>query len=111
IATGTNSVTISGVAYTKAESGIVVTGTRTSGDSLGSGASAPFTAIAAAPDHLRFGQQPTTATAGQTIAPAVTVRIVDANGNQTGSTASVTLAFGNNAGGGTLGGTLTQAAS
>ena len=44
------------------------------------------------------------------IAPPVTVRILDANGNLTTSTASVTIAIGTNPGGGTLSGTLTVAA-
>ena len=43
ILSGSNSVTISGVTYTKAESGVVLTATRTSGDTLTAGNSAPFT--------------------------------------------------------------------
>src|SRR5205823_5113819 len=46
---------------------------------------------AAAADHLVFGQQPTNTTATAAISPAVTVQIVDAFGNQTTSTATVTL--------------------
>jgi hypothetical protein len=40
---GTNILTVSGVTYSKAESGVVITATRTSGDSLASGNSSVFT--------------------------------------------------------------------
>ena len=43
ITAGNSSVTISGVTYSKAESGIVLTATRTSGDSLAAGNSGAFT--------------------------------------------------------------------
>ncbi|MHA8065014.1 hypothetical protein, partial [Aquirufa aurantiipilula] len=52
-----------------------------------------------------FGTQPSNAVAGASISPDITVRIEDANGNLVSSTASVTLAIGNNAGSGTLSGT------
>jgi len=58
-----------------------------------------------------FGVQPGTTTAGATISPAVTVQVEDSLGNVvTGDNSSVTVAIGNNAGGGTLGGTVTVAA-
>lgn len=64
-----------------------------------------------APAKLAFAQQPTTAAAGETLTPAVSVRIEDALGNLvTGSTAEVTLAIGNNPAAGTLSGTLTRSA-
>ena len=69
-----------------------------------------ITVGAGAATHLAFGQQPTNTPRTQTITPAVTVRILDANNNLTTSTANVTLAIGTNPGGGTLSGTLTQAA-
>ena len=59
---------------------------------------------------LAFGTQPSNTTGGVTISPAVTVNILDVNGNPTTSTASVTLAIGTNPGGGTLSGTATVAA-
>ena len=63
------------------------------------------------PTQLAFGQQPTSAGAGATLSPAVTVRVEDAAGNVVANdTSSVTVAIGNNPGGGTLGGTLTVAA-
>ena len=43
IAAGSNQTTITGVTYAKAESGVVITATRTSGDNLNPGDSASFT--------------------------------------------------------------------
>jgi hypothetical protein len=61
--------------------------------------------------QLMFTQQPTDANTGATITPAVTVTIEDAGGNTvTTATSSVTMAIANNAGPGTLSGTLTKAA-
>lgn len=55
-----------------------------------------------------FVSQPSNTAAGAVISPAVTVRVEDADGNTvTSSTAAVTMALGNNPGGGTLAGTLT----
>jgi hypothetical protein len=48
IAAGTHSVTISGVTYNQAEAGVVLTATRTSGDTLTAADSAPFTVDALA---------------------------------------------------------------
>ncbi|MCX6023590.1 MAG: YCF48-related protein, partial [Chloroflexi bacterium] len=45
IVAGTNSVTINGVTYSKAETGVVLTATRTSGDALAAGDSAPFNVV------------------------------------------------------------------
>lgn len=59
------------------------------------------------PARLAFGVVPPTATAGSSLAPAVTVRIEDAFGNLTSATDAVTVALGSNPGGDTLGGTLT----
>lgn len=51
------------------------------------------------------------ATAGARLVPAPTVRIVDAYGNPTASSARVTISIGANPGGGTLTGTTTVTAS
>lgn len=68
-----------------------------------------ITRLAAA--GLAFEQQPTGTTPGATISPAVLVRILDRCGNPiVSSTATVTLALGNNPGGATLGGTLSRSA-
>jgi hypothetical protein len=113
ITAGTSSVTISGVTYTKAESGVVLTATRTSGDTLTAGVSSSFTVIAGAAAQLAFTTQPGGGTGGTawTTQPVVTLR--DANGNTvTGTVQNVTLAIQNNAGpGGVLSGTATVAVS
>jgi hypothetical protein len=58
---------------------------------------------------LAFAQQPSSAVSTTPITPAVTVQVLDAANNVvTGSSAPITLDFGNNAGSGTLSGTLTQ---
>ncbi|MGE5759742.1 MAG: Ig-like domain-containing protein, partial [Gemmatimonadota bacterium] len=71
--------------------------------------STSFDITAGPPAKLAFGQQPTSTTAGATIAPAVTVRILDAVGNLTGSTANVTIAI--TAGTGTAGAHLSGVSS
>ncbi len=71
-----------------------------------------YTISAPVPPHLRFGQRPTNTVAGQVIAPAVTVQVVDQFGNIVASdTSNVTVAIGRNPGGSTLSGTLTVAAA
>lgn len=59
---------------------------------------------------VTFVQQPSNTNASTTIAPAVTVALRDADDAIVNSTATVTLAIGTNAGGGTLSGTLAVAA-
>jgi hypothetical protein len=74
---------------------------------VGGFASATFNIVPNVATQLVFTAQPTNATAGASIAPAIVVTARDAKGNTaTGFTGSVTLAFGTNAGGGTLGGTV-----
>jgi hypothetical protein len=88
-----------------------VTATDTSTSSLTGSASVSVSPAAA--DHLLFLQQPTDTAAGQPITPAVTVAVVDQFGNTITSDNSdaVTLAIGNNPGGGTLRGTLIMTVS
>ena len=84
IAAGTSSTTINGVTYTKAESGVVLTATRTSGDTpLPAGNSAGFTvnpgALATSSSRPRAAATIGTQTAGTSFNVRVTAR--DANGN------------------------------
>src|SRR5205823_5928056 len=67
-----------------------------------------FNITPAAAHHLAFGQQPTNTVATQTISPAVTVIVQDANNNTvtTDNSTTITLGFGTNAGSGTLSGTI-----
>ncbi len=69
-----------------------------------------FTVSPSTPASLAFSQQPTSATAGAPLSPAVTVSILDAYGNVTRAGLTVSLEIGSNPGGGTLLGTKSQAA-
>jgi alpha-tubulin suppressor-like RCC1 family protein len=82
------------------------------GSTITSDESDPFDITAGSPDQIAFSVQPSQTVVGQTISPSVEVQIQDQFGNHvTTATNSVTMAFGTNAGSGTLSGTLTQAAS
>src|SRR5439155_18745135 len=87
-----------------------ITATDNGGGTTATGTSNPFQVNAGAASKLAFIQQPTTTTAGNTIAPPVTVQIQDANGNLVNSTASVAIAIANNPSSGTLSGTTPVAA-
>jgi hypothetical protein len=93
ILAGNNSVTISGVTYTKAESGVILTATRTNGAPLTPGNSAPFTvnAGAAAALVLSSGNNQS-ALVGAALASPLVVTVTDANGNPVSGT-SVTFAL------------------
>ncbi|HEY6109244.1 MAG TPA: hypothetical protein VIV56_10130, partial [Gemmatimonadales bacterium] len=82
------------------------------GGGLTGATSSSFTISVGVASKLAFHVQPANATAGVAIAPAVQVEVQDAGGNRvTGYTNNVTVAFGTNAGSGTLSGTKTVAAS
>jgi hypothetical protein len=69
--------------------------------------SAPFNVLTAA-TQLAFIRQPSTTLVGNSIAPAVQVAIVDANGSiVAGATTPIVIAIGTNPGSGTLAGTTT----
>ena len=72
------------------------------------------TVTPAAANKLVFSQQPSNATGGSAITPAVAVQVQDQFGNVvtsgSGSNASITIAIGSNPGAGTLSGTTTQTA-
>jgi autotransporter-associated beta strand protein len=101
ILAGNNSVTISGVTYTKAESGVVLTATRTSGDTLPAGNSAAFTVNpgAAATVALTSGNNQSGGRSSPLASPFV-VTVTDANGNPVSGTV-VTFALGTVPGGAT----------
>jgi hypothetical protein len=103
IGAGTNSIVISGITYTTAETNVSLTATATAGDALSPVDTTPFTVLAGPPNKLVFGVQPSTTSGGATISPAVTVRIADALGNTvTTDTRNVSLAIGTNPSGGVL---------
>src|SRR6266576_2536716 len=98
------SVAHAGVAYTLQASATI------SGTTL-TVTSNPFTISPAVAKRLVFTGQPSTSPAGAAITPAIQVTARDSFGNTaTGFAANVTLAIGNNPGGGALSGTPTQAA-
>lgn len=78
----------------------VGTGTRTASFIAG--------VVAGAPAALEFRAQPSNAAVGVAIAPAVQVALVDAFGNQTSSTAAVTVALSGGTAGAVLSGTMTK---
>jgi YD repeat-containing protein len=109
IAAGTSEVTISGVTYSKADNGIILTATASGS---GSGDSAPFTVTAGNPTTLAFSIQPGNATASGAITGPPTVAVKDSQGNiVASSTAQITVAIGNNPGGGSLTGTAIKNAT
>src|SRR5690242_13655380 len=82
-----------------------------SANGLSKTTSSAFDVTAGAATQLAFGTEPGTTVAGHQISPAVKVRALDALGNLVpGFTGSVSIALGNNPGGGTLSGTTTIAA-
>jgi hypothetical protein len=84
-----------------------VTATDTATATL-TGSKTGITVTPAAPASVVFLTQPSNVAAGQAIAPAVQVEILDAFGNVvTTCTAAVKVALANNPGGATLGGTTT----
>jgi large repetitive protein len=77
-----------------------------------SGSWGTLTEVAGNVSKLVYVQQPTAAQTGQTISPAVTVKVADQFSNTiTTSSATVNLAIGTNPGSGTLSGTASVAAS
>ncbi|MDQ3262498.1 MAG: hypothetical protein M3Y59_02385 [Myxococcota bacterium] len=73
--------------------------------------SAPFAIIPGAATQLVFAQGPTDVQAGAAISPAVQVALLDAQGNVSASSATISLTLGANPAGGALGGTTSLAAS
>jgi hypothetical protein len=105
ILSGTNSITISGVTYDKAESGVSITATQTSGTpSLTAGISNTFTVNAGAATHLVISSI-STQTAGAGF--SVTVVSEDAFGNPTNVTSATGISLTKATGTGSLGGTST----
>ena len=110
IANGANNVTINTPVYSMADT-MTLTASATAGMSLTAVTSGGIVFSAGVPTKLAFIQQPTTAIAGASISPAMTVLVQDANGNTVlGDTSNVSLALSSNPGGGTLSGTTTVAA-
>src|SRR3989441_1099337 len=100
--------TFAGLSIDKSGAGYTLTGAATG---LTTGTSVTFNVTAGAVTQLVFTVQPSNATAGLAITPAVRVTAQDALGNTaTGFTGTVTVAIGTNPGGGTLAGAASVAA-
>ena len=111
IPAGSRQVSIGSVTYTKAESGVVLTATATSGDSLAPGDSAPFTVDSGQANNLAFITQPGSSQAGSVVSGPPTVVVRDSLGNTvTSSAAPITIAIANPPYG-VLNGTRTKNAS
>jgi hypothetical protein len=83
-----------------------------SSGALGPVTSDTFDVVAPAATSLAFGVQPTGAHTGDTIAPSVTVEVLDQDGQLLASDSSTSVVIAlTTAGGATLGGTLTRVAS
>ena len=101
ILAGTSSVTISGVTYAKAETGVVLTATRTSGDTLTAGTSAAFTVNAGAATTLTLTSgNNQSGGVGMALASSLVVTATDAFGNPA-SGVGVTFAMATVPGGAT----------
>ena len=98
IASGSNLLTISGVTYTRAEAGVILTVTRTSGASLAAGNSDPFAVDAGSPTKLAVisvnGGSSPTAGAGF----PVVVQSQDAFGNPSNVSNNMTITLTRQAG-------------
>jgi autotransporter-associated beta strand protein len=83
IPAGQNQITISGATYDKAESGVVLTATRTSGDTLTPANSAAFTVgpAAVAATNSTVTASPATVTANGSTPSTITVTLLDAFNN------------------------------
>ncbi len=93
--------TFAGLSINKSGTGYTLTASATGG--LTGATSSTFNVAAGTASQVVFVQQPTNATAGAAITPAVTVAIEDALGNVvTGASNQVTMAIGTNPGSGTL---------
>ncbi|MGH7615224.1 MAG: beta strand repeat-containing protein, partial [Gemmatimonadales bacterium] len=101
--------TFSGISINKPGTGYTLTATS---GALTLATSATFNVAIGPLAQLVFTQQPTNATAGAAIAPAVVVTALDAGGNTvTGFTGNVDMSIGTNPASGTLSGLLTAQAS
>jgi hypothetical protein len=110
LASGSHGVTLSGVAANCTVSG---GNSQTATVPAGGSTSIIFEVSCAAPlaTQLAFTVQPSNATAGSAIAPAVQVTARDAAGNvASGFSGTITIALGANPGGGTLSGTTSVSA-
>lgn len=107
IAAGANQAIVTGVAYNTAENGVVLTATRTAGDALAAGNSAPFN-VAGTATQLAFVNFPASGNVNSNVSAfTVEARRAD-NSVDGGFTGNITLNIAS--GTGNITGTLTKAA-
>lgn len=107
IASGSNSVVVSGIMLPDPGTGVTITSTNTGGAPLSAGTSAPFTVVGVA-TQLKFVNVPASGTAGSNL-PVFTVEARRAdNSVDTNFTGNITITKAS--GPGTISGTLTKAA-
>jgi YD repeat-containing protein len=112
IPVGASQITFSGVTYSKADQGVVLTATATSGEALVPGDSAPFSVVVGSPNKLGIIFQPVNSTTSGAIKGPPTVAVQDSAGNTiTSSSAAITVAIATNPGSGTLTGTTVRNAA
>ena len=107
IPANTSQITINGLTYTKAESGVILRANH-AGGGLSPGDSAPFTVNAGAPAVVRFTTQPGNSNSAGIIPGPPAVGVQDSLGNFVTSPVSVTITLGNNPAGAVLSGTTTK---
>ncbi|MGE0711503.1 MAG: IPT/TIG domain-containing protein [Planctomycetota bacterium] len=99
--------TFSNLSLNKTGTGYTIAAVSTAANT---GASQAFNVLPGAATALSFSVQPPAVAAGAPLTPSVAVELLDALGNRaTGSSASITIALGNNPSGALLSGTLTRA--
>ncbi|MBN2562206.1 MAG: C10 family peptidase, partial [Phycisphaerae bacterium] len=103
LSSGTSSVTISGVTYDTAETGVVLTATASGGDTLTAADSGAFNVEARTPTKLAFS---TIADQGGGVPFDVTISAQDGSSNSANVTQNTTITLSVNTGTGTLGGTV-----
>jgi hypothetical protein len=107
ITAGTSSIVVTGVTLSSADTGVTLTATRTSGDALTAGTSAPFNVLAAA-DHIAFVGVPSTGAVNGNLATfTVEARRPD---NSVDTTYTGNVVITKATGSGSLSGTTTKAA-
>ncbi len=103
VSASAGTATFSGLSIDKSGNGYTLSASATS---LPTATSSAFNITVGTASKLVFNAQPTSATAGVSISPAVTVYVEDAGNNLvTTATNSISMAIGTNPGGGTLSGT------
>lgn len=107
ITAGTNTITITGVNYSVAETAVIISADRVNGDILTSGISAPFDVLAVA-DHLNILSAPTNGLVNTNLSTFTVQALRPDNTVDVNYSGNITIAV--NSGPGTISGTVTKPA-